>query len=159
LRATGCDALSAQVGADVVRHLGLVADWLKLDPAYGFAISAPSDRQVELFSRTPGPKVSPCPHVAVVVAVGHCLGLLDAPRRSEDHCIGHCRGRRPAGREAGGCPASDALNLAVLTNAPVFVAPEMLADCIDRQEGDSAEAALLQRAIAAGPMAVRRADR
>jgi bifunctional DNase/RNase len=55
--------------------------------------------------------------------------------------------------------SSDALNLAVLTQAPVFVAPEMLADCIGRQEADSAEAALLQRAIAAGPMAVRRADR
>ena len=55
--------------------------------------------------------------------------------------------------------SSDALNLAVLTEAPVFVAPEMLADCIARQEADSAEAALLQRAIAAGPMAVRRADR
>ena len=54
---------------------------------------------------------------------------------------------------------SDALNLAVLTDAPVFVAPEMLANCIGRQEGDSAEAALLQRAIAAGPMSVRRADR
>ena len=55
--------------------------------------------------------------------------------------------------------SSDALNLAVLTQAPVFVAPEMLADCIARQEGESAEAALLQRAIAADPMAVRRADR
>jgi uncharacterized protein len=54
--------------------------------------------------------------------------------------------------------SSDALNLAVLTDALVFVSPEMLADCIGRQEGDSAEAALLQRAIAAGPMAVRRAD-
>jgi uncharacterized protein len=55
--------------------------------------------------------------------------------------------------------SSDALNLAVLAKAPVFVAPEMLADCIGRQESDSAEAALLQRAIAAGPMTVRRADR
>src|SRR5215469_11105849 len=44
----------------------------------------------------------------------------------------------------------DALNLAVLTQAPVFVAPEMLADCIGRQEADSAEAALPQRAVAAG---------
>ena len=55
--------------------------------------------------------------------------------------------------------SSDALNLAVLTDAPVFAAPEMLADCIGRQEADSAEAALLQRALAAGPMAIRRADR
>ena len=54
--------------------------------------------------------------------------------------------------------SSDAVNLAVRTQAPVFVAPEMLADCIARQEAESAEAALLQRAIAAGPMAVRRAD-
>jgi uncharacterized protein len=54
---------------------------------------------------------------------------------------------------------SDALNLAVLTLAPVFVAPEMLADCIGRQEAESAEAALLERAIAARPMVVRRADR
>ena len=53
---------------------------------------------------------------------------------------------------------SDALNLAVLTQAPVLVAPEMLADCIGRQEGDSAEAVLLQRAIAARPLTVRKAD-
>jgi hypothetical protein len=33
----------------------------------------------------------------------------------------------------------------------------MLANCIGRQEGDSAEAALLQRAIAARAMTVRRA--
>jgi uncharacterized protein len=54
--------------------------------------------------------------------------------------------------------SSDALNLAVLTQAPVFVAPEMLADCIGRQQADSAEAALLRRALAAAPMAVRRAE-
>lgn len=55
--------------------------------------------------------------------------------------------------------SSDALNLAVLTQARVFVAPEMLADCVSRQEGDSAEAARLQQAIDAQPMTVRRADR
>ncbi len=54
--------------------------------------------------------------------------------------------------------SSDALNLAVLTGAPVFVSPEMLADCIARQQGDSADAALLRRAIGAGPMSVHRAD-
>jgi bifunctional DNase/RNase len=37
--------------------------------------------------------------------------------------------------------ASDALNLAVLTDAPVLVSSEMLADCVRRQEGDSAAAA------------------
>lgn len=52
---------------------------------------------------------------------------------------------------------SDALNLAVLAQALVLVAPQVLADCLGRQDGDSAEAALLRRAVAASPMAVRRA--
>ncbi len=52
--------------------------------------------------------------------------------------------------------SSDALNLAVLTGAPILVAPEVLADCTRRQEGDSAEAVLLRRAVAARPMTIRR---
>ena len=54
--------------------------------------------------------------------------------------------------------SSDALNLAVLVDAPVFVAPGMLADCIVRQAGDSAEAALMRRALTAPAMTIRRAD-
>ena len=65
----------------------------------------------------------------------------------------------PQGVELVDGRSRDALNLAVLTQAPVYVAPEMLTDCIGRQDGDSAEAALLQRAITAGPMTARRADR
>jgi uncharacterized protein len=53
---------------------------------------------------------------------------------------------------------SDALNLAVLTQAPVLAAPQVLADCLGRQDGESAEAALLRRAVAAGPMMIGRAD-
>jgi bifunctional DNase/RNase len=64
----------------------------------------------------------------------------------------------PQGVEQVDARPSDALNLAVLANAEIFVAAEMLADCIGRQESDTAEAVLLRRAIAAGPMAVRRAD-
>ena len=64
----------------------------------------------------------------------------------------------PQGVELVDGRSSDALNLAVLTQAPVLVAPQMLADCFDRQGGDSAEAALVRRAIAAGPMTIRRAD-
>ena len=52
---------------------------------------------------------------------------------------------------------SDALNLAVLTQAPVLAAPQVLADCLGFQDGDSSEAALLRRAAAAGPMAIGRA--
>ena len=46
--------------------------------------------------------------------------------------------------------SSDALNLAALTDAPVFAGPDVLADYIGRQEGDSAEAALMRRALTAG---------
>ena len=55
--------------------------------------------------------------------------------------------------------ASDALNLAVLTDAPVLAAPDVLTDCINRQAGDSAEAALMRQALTAGPMIIGRADR
>jgi bifunctional DNase/RNase len=54
--------------------------------------------------------------------------------------------------------ASDALNLAVLTDAPVFAAPDVLAYCIGRQAGDSAEATLMRRALTAHPMTIGRAD-
>jgi bifunctional DNase/RNase len=53
---------------------------------------------------------------------------------------------------------SDALNLAVITDAPVLASAEVLAECISRQEGDSAEAALLRRALGADPMTIRRMD-
>jgi bifunctional DNase/RNase len=55
--------------------------------------------------------------------------------------------------------ASDALNLAVLMDAPVFAAPDVLADCIGRQAGDSAEATLIRRALTAHPMTIGRAER
>jgi len=44
---------------------------------------------------------------------------------------------------------SDALNLAVLADAPVLAPAEMLAGCIGRQAADSAEPVLLRRAVAA----------
>jgi len=52
--------------------------------------------------------------------------------------------------------ASDALNLAVLVHAPVFVAPEMLDDCARRLEGDSPEAVMARRALTADPVTFRR---
>lgn len=54
--------------------------------------------------------------------------------------------------------SSDALNLAVLTGAPVLVALEMLDDSDRRQEGDSAEAALMRRALTACPMTIKKAE-
>lgn len=50
LERSGCDALSAQLGGDVVGHLGLIAGQPEFDPARGLAVRASSDRQVELSS-------------------------------------------------------------------------------------------------------------
>ncbi len=47
---------------------------------------------------------------------------------------------------------SDALNLAALVQAPIFVAPAVLADAKGRLEGDSAEAIILRRALECAPM-------
>jgi uncharacterized protein len=63
----------------------------------------------------------------------------------------------PRGVELVDARSSDALNLAVLVDAPVVVALEMLEDSDRRQEGDSAEAVLMRRALAACPMTISRA--
>jgi bifunctional DNase/RNase len=64
----------------------------------------------------------------------------------------------PHGVELVDARASDALNLAVLVNAPVFAAPEVLRDHARRQEGDSVEAALMRRALTARSMTIERAE-
>jgi bifunctional DNase/RNase len=63
----------------------------------------------------------------------------------------------PHGTELVDARSSDALNLAVLTGAPVLVALEMLEDSDRRQEGDSAEAVLMRQALTACPMTISRA--
>ncbi|HLQ57421.1 MAG TPA: bifunctional nuclease domain-containing protein [Streptosporangiaceae bacterium] len=50
---------------------------------------------------------------------------------------------------------SDALNLLALVPAPIFVAPEVLADAQARLEGDSAEAIRLRQALEKEQMTVR----
>jgi bifunctional DNase/RNase len=50
---------------------------------------------------------------------------------------------------------SDALNLVALVPAPIFAAPEVLADAEVRLEGDSPEAILLRRALECEQMTVR----
>ena len=64
----------------------------------------------------------------------------------------------PAGAARVDARASDALNLAVLVDAPIFVAREMLEDCARRMEGDSPEATLARRALTADPMTFMRMD-
>ena len=64
----------------------------------------------------------------------------------------------PAGAARVDARSSDALNLAVLVDAPIFVAPEMLEDCARRMDGDSPEATLARRALTAGPATFARLD-
>jgi bifunctional DNase/RNase len=64
----------------------------------------------------------------------------------------------PHGAELVDARASDALNLAVLVDARLSAAPEVLADNGRHQEGDSAEATMMRRALAARSMTVRRAE-
>ncbi len=52
--------------------------------------------------------------------------------------------------------ASDALNLAALTSAPVFVSAQVMDDSGRRQEQDSAEAGLLRMALTVRPMRITR---
>ena len=62
----------------------------------------------------------------------------------------------PRGVELVDARSSDALNLAVLTAAPILAALEVLKDCDRRREGDSSEAVLMRRAMAACPMTLAR---
>jgi uncharacterized protein len=51
---------------------------------------------------------------------------------------------------------SDALNLVALRPAPIFVAPEVLADAQARLAGDSSEAVLLRMGLEGDPLTFRR---
>ena len=65
----------------------------------------------------------------------------------------------PQGVELVDARSSDALNLAVLVGAPIVVALEMVEDSDQRQEGESAEAVLMRRALTTPPMTVKKAER
>ena len=60
----------------------------------------------------------------------------------------------PPGVQAVDARPSDALNLAVLVQAPIFVAPEVLHEAEARRAGDAPGAARLRRALVAPPMTI-----
>jgi bifunctional DNase/RNase len=62
----------------------------------------------------------------------------------------------PLGVQSVDARASDALNLAALTSAPVFVSAQVMDDSDRRQEQDSAEARLLRLALTVRPMTITR---
>jgi uncharacterized protein len=61
-----------------------------------------------------------------------------------------------SGAESVDARPSDALNLVALLPAPIFVAPEVLADAEARLAGDSSEAVLLRLALESEQMTFRR---
>jgi bifunctional DNase/RNase len=65
---------------------------------------------------------------------------------------------RLLGVESVDAEPSDALNLAALVQAPIFVAPEVLADAEGRMAGDSPETVNLRRALTYQQMTMERPD-
>jgi bifunctional DNase/RNase len=60
----------------------------------------------------------------------------------------------PHGMQSVDARPSDALNLAVLMDAPILAAPEVLQDSEATRAGDSAGAVLLRQALVAPPMTI-----
>ncbi len=64
----------------------------------------------------------------------------------------------PPGAQSVDARSSDALNLAALVQAPIFVAPEVLQEAEARRQDDSPGAARLRRALDAPPMTIESRD-
>ena len=60
----------------------------------------------------------------------------------------------PRGVQSVDARASDALNLAAITRAPVFVSSQVAHDADQRQQGESAEARMLRQAPDVPPMSI-----
>jgi uncharacterized protein len=91
---------------------------------------------------------------ALVQALGGQVRQVRIDRVVEETYIGTVEVKGPPGTQLVDARPCDALNLAVLVGAPIFVAPEVLQDAEARRAGDSPEAARLRRALAAAPMTV-----
>ena len=91
---------------------------------------------------------------ALVHALGGRVRQVRIDRVVEEAYVATVEVDGPPGVQAVGARPSDAFNLAVLVQAPIFVAPEVLHEAEARREGDSPEAARLRRALATPPMTV-----
>jgi bifunctional DNase/RNase len=92
---------------------------------------------------------------ALVQALGGRVRQVRIDRLVEEEVYGATvEVEGPDGRRSVDARPSDALNLAVLVDAPIFVAPVVLVEAEARRAGDSAEAARLRRALVAPPMTV-----
>jgi bifunctional DNase/RNase len=92
--------------------------------------------------------------VALVRALGGRARQVRINRVVEETYIATVEVKGPLGVESVDARPSDALNLAALVQAPIFVAPEVLQEAEGRRTGDSPEAARLRRALVAPPMTI-----
>ena len=91
---------------------------------------------------------------ALVQALGGRVRQVRIDRVVEGTYIATVEVEGPHGLQRVDARPSDALNLAALVQAPIFVAPGVLQEAEARRAGDSPTAARLRRALAAPPMTV-----
>jgi uncharacterized protein len=91
---------------------------------------------------------------ALVQALGGRVRRVRIDRVVEETYIGAVEVEGPLGMQSVDARPSDALNLAALVQAPIFVTPEVLQEAEARRAGDSPGAARLRRALVAPPMTV-----
>ena len=93
---------------------------------------------------------------ALVQALGGRVRQVQIDRVVEEAYVATVEVDGPPGVRSVDARPSDALNLAVLVQAPIFVAPEVLHEAEARRTGDSPGAARLRRALAAPPMTIEK---
>jgi hypothetical protein len=91
---------------------------------------------------------------ALVQALGGRVRQVRIDRLVEEVYAATIEVEGPLGMQSVDARPSDVLNLAVLVDAPIFAAAEVLVEAEARRAGDSAEAALLRQALVAPPMTV-----
>jgi uncharacterized protein len=91
---------------------------------------------------------------ALMQALGGRVRRVRIDRVVEETYIGAVAVEGPLGMQSVDARPSDALNLAALVQAPIFVTPEVLQEAEARRAGDSPGAARLRRALVAPPMTV-----
>jgi bifunctional DNase/RNase len=92
----------------------------------------------------------------LVQALGGQIRQVRIDRVVEETYLATAEVDGPLGPQAVDARPSDALNLAALVSAPIFVAPEVLQEAEARRAGDSPEAAHLRRALTAAPMTIEK---
>jgi uncharacterized protein len=150
----------------IAKVVGLAADdelfdYVVLDEASGdrhLAIEIGQPEAFSLAARLGGitwPRPMTYQFVAALVhALGGRVRQVRIDQVGEEAYVATVEVDGPPGVQAVDARPSDALNLAVLVQAPIFLAPEVLHEAEARRTGDSPGAARLRRALAAPPLTI-----